>query len=144
MSASAFAALPEPPHYAVVSSSLRRGDDGMARAETAARMAELATRQSGRPGAESVRDAAGFGITISCWRDDAAIAAIAAIAACKRHAEHAVARAMAVQPGTKSSGCAWHGASVPVEAEPGGLPVVPPRRAKIATLAPHGAHLPSR
>lgn len=141
MSASAFAALPEPPHYAVVSSSLRRGDDGMARAETAARMAELATRQSGRPGAESVRDAAGFGITVSCWRDEAAIAAIAA---CKQHAEHAVARAMAVQPGTKSSGCGWHGASVPVEAEPGGLPVVPPRRAKMAALAPHGAHLPSR
>ena len=138
MSASACAALPKPPHYAVVSSSLRRGDDGMARAETAARMAELATRQSGRPGAESVRDAAGFGITVSCWRDEAAIAA------CKRHAEHAVARAMAVQPGTKSSGCGWHGASVPVEAEPGGLPVVSPRRAKMTALAPHGAHLPSR
>lgn len=61
----------------------------MARAETAARMAELAARQSGCLGADSVRDAAGFGIIVSHWRNEAASVAW------KRRAEHSIARARA-------------------------------------------------
>jgi len=41
----------------------------------ATRMVELASRQPGYLGAESVRDAAGFGITVSYWTNEAAIKA---------------------------------------------------------------------
>ena len=53
--ADGFATLPQPPYYAVIFSSLRRGgpDDGYA--GTAARMLELVQQQPGFLGAESAR-----------------------------------------------------------------------------------------
>ncbi len=83
-----FAPPSEPPCYAVIFASRRREgtqEDGYD--ETAARMVELAARQPGYLGVESARDADGFGITVSYWRDEASIAAW------KRDAEHAIARA---------------------------------------------------
>lgn len=74
MSGSAFARTPAPPYYAVIFSSQRTpGDDGYA--AMADRMVELAALQPGFLGVESVRGADGFGITVSYWRDEAAIAA---------------------------------------------------------------------
>ncbi|CCQ72086.1 antibiotic biosynthesis monooxygenase [Magnetospira sp. QH-2] len=62
------AALPDPPYYAVIFSSRRTGsDDGYDLA--AQRMMALAKDQPGFLGVESVRDADGFGITVSYWRD---------------------------------------------------------------------------
>ncbi|NWJ40905.1 MAG: antibiotic biosynthesis monooxygenase [Geothrix sp.] len=52
----------------------------------AERMVELAREQPGFLGVESARDAEGFGITVSYWQDEAAIANW------KAHAEHAVAQ----------------------------------------------------
>lgn len=85
MNATAFAATPEPPYFAVIFTSQRtpedRGYDVMA-----ARMVELAAAQPGFLGVESVRDAGGLGITVSYWRtrDD--------IQAWREHAEHRVAQ----------------------------------------------------
>lgn len=82
-----FANTPEPPYYAVIFSSLRRaGDEGYA--AMAERMVELAARQPGFLGAESARGADGFGITVSYWESEAAIAAW------REHAEHRLAREM--------------------------------------------------
>ncbi|MEZ5989689.1 MAG: antibiotic biosynthesis monooxygenase [Planctomycetota bacterium] len=68
-----FAATPEPPYLAVLFSSVLT-DDPMDYGEVAARMLELASQQDGFLGAESVRDDQDRGITISYWRDEAAIA----------------------------------------------------------------------
>lgn len=80
-----FANTPEPPYYAVVFTSTRTpgdaGYDAMAQ-----RMAELAAEQPGYLGAESVRNAAGEGITVSYWRDEASIVAW------KRQTEHLAAQ----------------------------------------------------
>lgn len=74
MSAASFARLPEPPYYAVIFSSRRSGgDQGYER--TAERMVELASEQPGFLGGESARGADGFGITVSYWVSEAAIAA---------------------------------------------------------------------
>lgn len=79
------AATPEPPYVAVIFSSQRtEGDQGYAR--MAERMVELAKNQPGFLGVESARDAGGFGITVSYWRDEASVAAW------KAHTEHAVAQ----------------------------------------------------
>jgi len=75
------ASTPEPPYYAVIFTSQRTdGDRGYA--YTAERMMELAAQQPGFLGAESVRDANGFGITVSYWSNQEAIAAW------KAHVEH--------------------------------------------------------
>jgi len=70
-----FAAAPEPPYYAVIFASQRAaaesGDDYGA---TSDRMVELARQRDGFLGIESARDASGFGITVSYWRDEASIA----------------------------------------------------------------------
>ncbi len=70
---------PEPPYYAVIFSSLRtdgdRGYDKMAQ-----RMVELASRQPGFLGIESVRE--GLGITVSYWDS------LEAICNWKENAEH--------------------------------------------------------
>ena len=75
-----FARLPEPPYYAVIFSSRRRGDAADGYAEAALRMGGLGAAQPGFLGAESARDAEGFGITtayfdseasIKAWRDHA-------------------------------------------------------------------------
>lgn len=64
---------PQPPYYAVVFTSLRSGqEDGYA--DTATRMLELAAEQEGFLGVESARGSDGLGITVSYWRDEAAIA----------------------------------------------------------------------
>lgn len=86
MSDAGFARLPAPPYYAVIFSSRRAGDDGAAYDAAATRMLELARAQPGFLGVESARGADGFGITVSFWASEDAIAAW------RRHAEHADAR----------------------------------------------------
>ncbi len=75
MSDSGFSSLPEPPYYAVIFSSRRNADDGAGYAAASERMIELASRQPGFLGAESSRDSTGFGITVSYWENEQAIAA---------------------------------------------------------------------
>jgi heme-degrading monooxygenase HmoA len=59
---------------AVIFTSQRTaGDDGYA--QTADEMVRLAERQDGFLGVESARDAGGLGLTVSYWRDEAAIRA---------------------------------------------------------------------
>ena len=85
MSDDRFAGAPEPPYYAVIFASQRalsvaaggvdhadHADDGYG--PMAERMNELARERDGFLGVESARDASGFGITVSYWRDEAAIA----------------------------------------------------------------------
>lgn len=80
-----FARLPQPPYYAVIFSSTRTGmEEGYG--ETADRMVELAGRQPGFLGVESVRGADGFGITVSYWESEEAIRDW------RRHVEHEAAR----------------------------------------------------
>lgn len=75
------AGTPEPPYYAVIFTSRRtegdRGYEAMAK-----RMVELGSSYDGFLGIESARGADGLGITVSYWRDEAAIAAW------KRDVEH--------------------------------------------------------
>lgn len=68
MSATSFAATPEPPYYAVVFSSQRTAED-RGYAAVADRMVELAAKVPGYLGIESARGADRFGITVSYWRD---------------------------------------------------------------------------
>jgi len=82
---SPFAKTPEPPYYAVIFASQRTTPDA-GYSDMAARMVELASQQSGFLGIESVRDGTGFGITVSYWSSEAAIAAW------KIQAEHRVAQ----------------------------------------------------
>jgi len=82
-----FADLPAPPYYAVIFSSLRNRDDEAGYAAASDRMLELAARQPGFLGAESTRGADGFGITVSYWASESAIAGW------KHQAEHAATRA---------------------------------------------------
>ncbi len=81
-----FAPTPQPPYYAAIFTSQRTaGDQGYG--AMADRMLELAGQQPGYLGAESVRDAQGFGITVSYWASEAAIRAW------KQHPEHQRAQA---------------------------------------------------
>ncbi|MGW7532068.1 antibiotic biosynthesis monooxygenase family protein [Amycolatopsis sp. NPDC054798] len=66
--------LPEPPYYAVIFTS-RRTDGDRGYAERAAYMSELAAKQPGCLGQNSVRDESGLGITVSYWKDEDSIAA---------------------------------------------------------------------
>ena len=85
MKTAPLARTPEPPYYAVIFTSTRtEGDAGYA--EVSERMVALAAEQPGFLGVESARGADGLGITVSYWKD------LAAIAAWRRHAEHAVAQ----------------------------------------------------
>jgi len=80
---SLIAKTPEPPYYAVIFSSHKTGDnDGYD--ETADRMLELAARQPGFLGVESVRE--DLGITVSYWDD------LESIRLWKQQAEHRVAQ----------------------------------------------------
>ena len=75
------AKTPEPPYYAVIFTSQRtEGDRGYG--HMADRMVELAAKQPGFLGVETVRGADGFGITVSYWSSEEAIVAW------KAHAEH--------------------------------------------------------
>ena len=71
----------------VIFASLRNGEDEAGYADAAARMLALAATQPGYLGAESVRDADGFGLTLSYWGSEAAIVAW------KHQADHAAVRA---------------------------------------------------
>lgn len=83
--AARFATLPEPPYFAAIFSSQRtRGDNGYH--QMATRMLELAQAQPGFLGIESTRDAQGFGITVSYWQSEQAIADWRA------HVEHRLAQ----------------------------------------------------
>lgn len=81
----AFAGTPEPPYCAVVFTSQRTEDDAGYR-RMAERMIEFAASQPGFLGVESVQDTDGFGITVSYWSSEEAIANW------KAHAEHRVAQ----------------------------------------------------
>lgn len=81
-----FADTPEPPYYVVVFSNQRTDAGGVDYAVAAQRMVELAAQQAGFLGVESVRDADGFGITLSYWDSEAAIVAW------KNHVEHTLTR----------------------------------------------------
>ncbi|MGQ7960326.1 antibiotic biosynthesis monooxygenase family protein [Pseudomonas sp. SP16.1] len=76
---SPFAATPAAPYYAVIFTSTLSGDDA-GYAAMAKRMVELAAEQPGFLGIESAREE--IGITVSYWRD------LAAITAWKANAEH--------------------------------------------------------
>lgn len=79
------AKTPRPPYYAVIFSNLRtEKDEGYL--EMAERMEELATKQAGYLGHESVRD--GLGITISYWES------LEAIRTWKMNAEHLAAQSL--------------------------------------------------
>ena len=79
--AAGLARTPEPPYYAVIFTSRRtEGDHGYG--AMAARMAQLGATYPGFLGIESARGADGVGITVSYWRDEAAILAW------KRDTEH--------------------------------------------------------
>ena len=70
---SRFATSLEPPYYAVIFSA-QQSDDLDGYGPMADLMMTLAAQQDGYLGVESTRDADGFGITVSYWRDEAAMA----------------------------------------------------------------------
>jgi len=79
------ASTPQPPYFAVTFTSYRTAlDEGYG--ATADRMLELAAQQDGFLGVESARGADGLGITVSYWRDEAAIRQW------KQQAEHRMAQ----------------------------------------------------
>ena len=78
-----FAKTPEPPYYAVIFTNLLT-EDNRGYGEMAQRMMELAQKQQGFLGVESVRD--GLGITVSYWRD------LESIERWKADAEHQLAQ----------------------------------------------------
>lgn len=84
-----FAATPEPPYYAVIFTS-RAGADTAGYAAMAERMVDLSAKQPGCLGVETTRGADGIGITVSYWRDEAAIHDW------KAKAEHLAAQRMGV------------------------------------------------
>jgi heme-degrading monooxygenase HmoA len=69
------ARTPEPPYYAVVFTSQRSSDEVAEYTRMAEALERVAPEQPGFLGLESARDASGFGITVSYWTDEAAIAA---------------------------------------------------------------------
>jgi heme-degrading monooxygenase HmoA len=81
------APTPAPPYYAVLFSSVRSAEDAPGYAKMAERMLELAARQPGFLGVESVRGEGGEGITVSYWES------IEAIRRWGEQAEHRLAQA---------------------------------------------------
>ena len=77
----------EPPYYAVIFSSVRTGKDPDGYRDAAMRMMDLASEVDGYLGVETL-GAGVEGITVSYWRDEAAIAIW------KDNVEHAEARRM--------------------------------------------------
>jgi len=69
------ATTPKPPYVAVIFTNILNLDDTDGYAQTADEMVALAAKQDGYLGIESVRDEAGIGITVSYWRDEAAVLA---------------------------------------------------------------------
>ena len=62
-------------HYAVIFTSKRVDDAGVEYQKAAERMLKLAAEQDGFLGVDSVRDRDRIGITVSYWRDAAAVRA---------------------------------------------------------------------
>jgi len=81
------AATPRPPYYAVIFTSLRTQADADGYSATAERMNELAAKQPGFLGVESVRGVDGLGTTVSYWES------LDAIRAWREHEEHRPAQA---------------------------------------------------
>ena len=88
MTRAPIAQTPAPPYYAVIFTNVRTDEDPEGYAAAAQRMMELAAEQPGFLGAESVRDGAGVGITVSYWDSEEAIARW------RTHAEHQAAQQM--------------------------------------------------
>ena len=86
MSAAGFARTPKPPYYAVIFTSRRNGEGEADYAGAAERMFELVQKQPGFLGAESARDAGGFGITVAYFDNEENIRLW------RNHAEHAATR----------------------------------------------------
>lgn len=80
--------LQKPPYYAVIFTSLQTANDPEGYETAAARMVELAQRQPGYLGMESVRGSDGLGITVSYWES------LDAIEQWRRHVEHLEAQAL--------------------------------------------------
>ena len=78
----AFADTPAPPYYAVIFTSKRTVSDDHGYAMASQRMVDLGSRYPGFLGLETARGADGLGITVSYWRDEAALRAW------KRDTEH--------------------------------------------------------
>jgi heme-degrading monooxygenase HmoA len=70
---SRYANTPEPPYYSVIFASQRMPKDNGYN-EMADLLDQLAEKQPGYLGAEFARDASGFGITVSYWKDLESIA----------------------------------------------------------------------
>lgn len=81
-SIASFARTPSPPYYAVIFTSQRTDSDEQGYGRMAERMVEMASSQPGFLGIETVRGANGFGITVSYWTSEEAIAAW------KQHLDH--------------------------------------------------------
>jgi len=86
MSPSRFATTPKPPYYAVIFSSQRTAHGETDYEEAAARMFEVVQQQPGFLGAESTRDAEGFGITVAYFDSEENIKRW------RNHAEHTAVR----------------------------------------------------
>ena len=86
MSGTGFAKTPSPPYYAVIFSSRRNGQGEADYAAAADTMFELVQKQPGFLGAESARDADGFGITVAYFDSEENIRLW------RNHAEHAATR----------------------------------------------------
>ena len=82
------AVTPQPPYYCVIFTNLRKPDSVADYGEAADRMGELAKTMPGYLGIESVRDADGYGITVSYWESEEAIRNW------RQHAEHTVIQKM--------------------------------------------------
>lgn len=67
------AATPEPPYWVVIFTSRRTAEDEEGYEKMGEAMAELATKQPGYLGIESVRGEDGVGITLSYWASEQAI-----------------------------------------------------------------------
>lgn len=67
------AVTPDPPYYAVIFSPVRSGEDSEGYQRMAEHMVELAMTMPGFLGIEHGEGLDGFGITVSYWRDEAAI-----------------------------------------------------------------------
>ena len=79
------AETPDPPYYAVIFTSTRTEvDEGYG--EMSEKMVEMASQQPGFLGVESARGEDGFGITVSYWESEEAIANW------RRNAEHRIAQ----------------------------------------------------
>lgn len=76
------ARTPAPPYHAVIFTSKRSTSDDRGYGALAQRMVDLGSRYEGFLGIESARGADGLGITVSYWRDEAALLAW------KRDTEH--------------------------------------------------------